>query len=182
MKKKIPNLKFEKSQRKFFCECKNKIKKKYLFIYLRFTKTNTNWTKQNYPEQISILGTESKKSKMPAQEMSNIHNVQEYTTKHIIYDEDYFASYHVTGVLSNTSNGIIYRAERLSDGKNVVIKQVAKKTIKYFYQIHGQPCPAEFVYHFTASAGIGTDFVVKPIEWLEGKYSYISEYLRPHNT
>jgi len=101
---------------------------------------------------------------MPAQEMSNI---QEYTTKHIIYDEDYFASYSVTGVLSNTSNGIIYRAERLSDGKNVVIKQVAKKTIKYFYQIHGQPCPAEFVYHFTASAGIGTDFVVKPIEWLE---------------
>lgn len=107
---------------------------------------------------------------MPAQEMSNI---QEYTTKHIIYDEDYFASYHVTGVLSNTSNGIIYRAERLSDGKNVVIKQVAKKTIKYFYQIHGQPCPAEFVYHFTASAGIGTDFVVKPIEWLEGDDSYI---------
>ena len=105
---------------------------------------------------------------MPAQEMSNI---QEYTTKHIIYDEDYFASYSVTGVLSNTSNGIIYRAERLSDGKNVVIKQVAKKTIKYFYQIHGQPCPAEFVYHFTASAGIGTDFVVKPIEWLEGMSS-----------
>ena len=110
---------------------------------------------------------------MPAQEMPNI---QEYTTKHIIYDEDYFASYHVTGVLSNTSNGIIYRAERLSDGKNVVIKQVAKKTIKYFYQIHGQPCPAEFVYHFTASAGIGTDFVVKPIEWLEGMYRFVSEF------
>ena len=112
---------------------------------------------------------------MPAQEMSNI---QEYTTKHIIYDEDYFASYSVTGVLSNTSNGIIYRAERLSDGKNVVIKQVAKKTIKYFYQIHGQPCPAEFVYHFTASAGIGTDFVVKPIEWLEGTSSKFQKNFR----
>ena len=159
------------SEKKIFVSGLNQIKKKYLFICLRFS-TNTNWTKRNkFGTNIHFGNRIQKIQIMPAQEMSNIHNVQhEYTTKHIIYDEDYFASYHVTGVLSNTSNGIIYRAERLSDGKNVVIKQVAKKTIKYFYQIHGQPCPAEFVYHFTASAGIGTDFVVKPIEWLEGKY------------
>ena len=86
----------------------------------------------------------------------------------ILYDAEFFMSYEVSGIISNTNNGIIYQAVAKSDRRNVVIKQINKKMLKYFYQIHGQPCPAEFVYHFTASAGEGSDYMVKPIEWLEG--------------
>ena len=89
----------------------------------------------------------------------------------IIYDAAFFVSYHVTGVISNTANGIIYRAKRVTDQLPVVIKQIAKKSIKYYYQIHGQPCPAEFVYHFTASAGPGSSHIVRPIEWIEGNWN-----------
>ena len=86
----------------------------------------------------------------------------------ILYDAEFFMSYEVSGIISNTNNGIIYQAVAKSDRRNVVIKQINKKMLKYFYQIHGQPCPAEFVYHFTASAGDGGNSIVKPIEWLEG--------------
>ena len=48
----------------------------------------------------------------------------EQTEGVIIYDAGYFSSYHVTGVISNTTNGIIYRAIRREDRKNVVIKQI----------------------------------------------------------
>ena len=99
---------------------------------------------------------------------------EQSTENHILYDADFFMSYEVSGIISNTNNGIIYRAVSKNDGRNVVIKQINKKMLKYFYQIHGQPCPAEFVYHFTASAGEGGRYMVKPIEWLEGTFLYIS--------
>ena len=89
---------------------------------------------------------------------------------HVVYDTDFFLSYEVGGIISNTANGIIYHATSKESGVPVVIKQISKKTLKSFYEIHGQPCPSEFVYHFTASAGVGAEFMVKPIEWLEGTF------------
>lgn len=99
---------------------------------------------------------------------------EQSTENHILYDAEFFMSYEVSGIISNTNNGIIYRAVSKNDGRNVVIKQINKKMLKYFYQIHGQPCPAEFVYHFTASAGEGGQYMVKPIEWLEGMFQSVS--------
>ena len=86
------------------------------------------------------------------------------------YDFDIFGAFEVTRVISNTQNGIIYESKRRTNDSQLVIKQIAKKSVRNFYLIHGQPCPAEFVYHFTASAKEkAAKSIVRPHEWIEGK-------------
>ena len=86
------------------------------------------------------------------------------------YDDDIFGAFEVTKVISNTQNGIIYESKRRTNDSQLVIKQIAKKSVRNFYLIHGQPCPAEFVYHFTASAKEkAAKSIVTPHEWIEGK-------------
>lgn len=90
------------------------------------------------------------------------------------YDDDIFGAFEVTKVISNTQNGIIYESKRRTNDSQLVIKQIAKKSVRNFYLIHGQPCPAEFVYHFTASAKEkAAKSIVTPHEWIEGTDSYI---------
>jgi hypothetical protein len=86
------------------------------------------------------------------------------------YDDDIFGAFEVTKVISNTQNGIIYESKRRTNDSQLVIKQIAKKSVRNFYLIHGQRCPAEFVYHFTASAKEkAAKSIVTPHEWIEGK-------------
>ena len=84
------------------------------------------------------------------------------------YDSDIFGAFEVTGVISNTQNGIIYESRRRTNDNHLVIKQVSKKSVRNYYVIHGQPCPAEFVYHFTASAK-NNKYIIQPHEWIEGR-------------
>lgn len=88
------------------------------------------------------------------------------------YDNDIFGAFEVTGIISNTQNGIIYESRRRTNDCQLVIKQVSKKSVRNYYVIHGQPCPAEFVYHFTASAK-SNQYIIRPHEWIEGDESYI---------
>jgi proto-oncogene serine/threonine-protein kinase Pim-3 len=88
------------------------------------------------------------------------------------YDNDIFGAFEVTRVISNTQNGIIYESKRRTNDCQLVIKQVSKKSVRNYYVIHGQPCPAEFVYHFTASAK-NNQYIIRPHEWIEGDESYI---------
>ena len=84
------------------------------------------------------------------------------------YDNDIFGAFEVTGIISNTQNGIIYESRRRTNDCQLVIKQVSKKSVRNYYVIHGQPCPAEFVYHFTASAK-SNQYIIRPHEWIEGE-------------
>ena len=87
------------------------------------------------------------------------------------YDNDIFGAFDVTRVISNTQNGIIYESTRRTNDSQLVIKQVSKKSVRNYYVIHGQPCPAEFVYHFTASAK-SNQYIIRPHEWIEGNYYF----------
>ena len=84
------------------------------------------------------------------------------------YDNEIFGAFDVTKIISNTQNGIIYESRRRTTDCSLVIKQVSKKSVRNYYVIHGQPCPAEFVYHFTASAK-NNQYIIRPHEWIEGK-------------
>jgi len=88
------------------------------------------------------------------------------------YDNDIFGAFEVTRVISNTQNGIIYESKRRANDCQLVIKQVSKKSVRNYYVIHGQPCPAEFVYHFTASAK-NNQYIIRPHEWIEGKNNFL---------
>ena len=85
------------------------------------------------------------------------------------YDNEIFGAFEVTKVISNTQNGTVYESTRRKTTDQLIIKQVSKKSVRNYYVIHGQPCPAEFVYHFTASAKSGQN-IIRPHEWIEGNF------------
>ena len=83
--------------------------------------------------------------------------------------------FEVSELLMNSANGVIYQGYNLKDGKQIVFKQLPRKTVPNWVDFEGTIVPSEIAYHFQTyqSCPAAKNSICRPIAWLEKNSSFI---------
>ena len=81
--------------------------------------------------------------------------------------------YTVEKVLMDSANGRIYTGRDLKRNTKVILKQIPRENCHSWSQFQNHLVPSEIAFHFEAARHDIDEVIVKPLDWLEKKSSFV---------